>query len=507
MSTPRLTLFQRLKGKMPEVFAAFEEVARAFAATYPGVVDKHRGDYAAGTAYSVDDLVLYSGSTYVCTAAHSAPQTPSSTSDYWTLFASQGSAGASGSSATTVSQTVMSGAVDSTTGCANFLSAGTGLAVDLAATSVAVAIAFAAGYDSSGQVSYVGRVSADVSDAWSGLTASTTNYLYVDRNSGTGALTYGQSLYYPVYQAFAPSWHPKPASTGATTVNGGTGSGSAAAAFDGDPTNYWGSSQTAATPVTGNAYIGIDAGAGNTVRIVAFTIRNSSTANECINSVKAEWSSDGASWTTIDTTAISATADAQNTYTVSSYTAARYFRLLANANTGGASAWKVYELSCWHKPADMHWFDLATRTMKRWDGSAWETKQRVFVGEAVTDATTVTSATTYALNGMYDSGWFAVNNAASQYNKTHALGLSLDEGVDASVFYSDLGSSYDVIRVDGQSYAGANRAGFSWMPAGASPWNAYTRLVAYIQVDNGFPTWRNTSRATGFYRLTMRRTW
>lgn len=82
----------------------------------------------------------------------------------------------------------------------------------------------------------------------------------------------------------------------------------------------------------------------------------------------------------------------------------------------------VYHYGSPGSPAtDQHWFDLSTYTMKRWSGSAWEEKQRVFLGECVTNASSVTSIVTYALCGMYDSGWFPVSEHQN-YVKTHALG-------------------------------------------------------------------------------------
>lgn len=97
-----------------------------------------------------------------------------------------------------VPQTVLAGAVDSN-GQANFLSAGSGRAVNLAATSVPVVIAFSAGEGINGDTNYVGIISADVTSAWSGLSANATSYLYVDRNTSTGALTYGATTTAPVY--------------------------------------------------------------------------------------------------------------------------------------------------------------------------------------------------------------------------------------------------------------------------------------------------------------------
>jgi hypothetical protein len=71
---------------------------------------------------------------------------------------------------------------------------------------------------------------------------------------------------------------------------------------------------------------------------------------------------------------------------------------------------------------DQHWFDLNAFYMKRWNGSAWEIKQRVFVGECVTGASSVTSVITYGLRGQYDSGEFNIT-INTLYTKTPNLGL------------------------------------------------------------------------------------
>lgn len=500
-----ISIYKRLRGVAPLIFLAFEEVARALAGL-PRLDEMHRGDWASGTAYARGYLVTGSdGSSYVA-IADSIGQDPTTTTGYWREFAAAGAAGASGSSATTRSQTVISGAVSSTTGCANFLSSSTGLTMDIAATTTAVCIAFSAGYDSSGAVNYIGRISADATSAWTGLTASTTNYLYVERNSSTGALTYGQSLYYPMYQAFAPTYHHRPASAGGTPYKvNGDANGAVALAFNGDPGTAYGSTATNATPVTANADVGYDFGSGVTRQVVAFTLRNYSSASNSVNSVKVQWSSDGAAWTDIQTSALSTTAGAIQTITVSSYTAARYFRLLANANTS-AGPWYVPEVQFWHLPEDAHWFDTAAMKMYAYVSGSWTAKQRVFVGEAVTNATVVTSSVTYGLNGDYDSGWFYVDTSTLQYDKTHNLGLSMDEGLDGNVYWSRCGTSYDSSLIDGQSYAGVTRSGFTWNQTSASTTFQLNRLSAYLQIDNG-AAWRATLDTVGFYRLRLRRNW
>jgi len=101
-----------------------------------------------------------------------------------------------------VRQTVLAAAVDAN-GYANFISIGSGLAVNIDGTPTPVRIAFAAGFGANGALNYVGTVDADTSI--SSLAASTTNYLFAERNAGTGAVTLGKVSVAPIYSYAAPS--------------------------------------------------------------------------------------------------------------------------------------------------------------------------------------------------------------------------------------------------------------------------------------------------------------
>lgn len=170
-----------------------------------------------------------------------------------------------------VRQTVLNGLTDILTSLPSYLNSTSGFSVNILALTTPLIIAFAYSFDPIfGQLDYIGSITEDVPSAWSALPPNQTCYLYVDRNIDTGVLTYGYSLFAPVYQNLAP-----------------------------------------ATPST-----------------------------------------------------------------------------------------------------DQHWFDLNTFYMKRWSGTAWDVKQRVFVGECTTDADSVTSVVCYAIQGRYDSGWFNVGKSA-----------------------------------------------------------------------------------------------
>lgn len=72
---------------------------------------------------------------------------------------------------------------------AAILAAGSGLSVSLKASAFAVCATVAAGYNTAGQLDYPCRFTSDQNDFWTGLVANTTNYLFIDRNPATGALT------------------------------------------------------------------------------------------------------------------------------------------------------------------------------------------------------------------------------------------------------------------------------------------------------------------------------
>lgn len=83
-------------------------------------------------------------------------------------------------------QTILAGAVNATTGLAEFLQIGTGLAVNLLATSVPAVFTAANGWDASGgPVDYIKKYTSDQSSYWSGLADDTTNYLFAVYAAGS----------------------------------------------------------------------------------------------------------------------------------------------------------------------------------------------------------------------------------------------------------------------------------------------------------------------------------
>lgn len=93
---------------------------------------------------------------------------------------------------------VMRAALDAN-GRNNAISAGTGLAVNLAATSTPFVVTVPYGFDSFARpIDYLHSDTADITGAWSSLTANTTNYLYYKRSS-SGTWSRGATTIAPAY--------------------------------------------------------------------------------------------------------------------------------------------------------------------------------------------------------------------------------------------------------------------------------------------------------------------
>lgn len=75
------------------------------------------------------------------------------------------------------------------TGANTITAIGTGLNVNLLATTTPIRIAFAGGFTALGQVDYLATLAADVTSFWATQTANVINYNYFDLNITTGAVT------------------------------------------------------------------------------------------------------------------------------------------------------------------------------------------------------------------------------------------------------------------------------------------------------------------------------
>lgn len=93
-------------------------------------------------------------------------------------------------------QTTVIGALSA--GYANSLAAGSGLALNLSATASPLVVAFAAGFDTRGDIDFVSQLTADVTGVVAALPANNTSYInatYVD----AGSVTWNKTLAPPQY--------------------------------------------------------------------------------------------------------------------------------------------------------------------------------------------------------------------------------------------------------------------------------------------------------------------
>jgi len=69
-------------------------------------------------------------------------------------------------------------------------------------------------------------------------------------------------------------------------------------------------------------------------------------------------------------------------------------------------------------------FDIAQMMMYVGNGSSSSQVNAVFVGEAVTGGSSVTSTVAYQYNGYYDSGWTALPGTSTAVSKNHNIGVA-----------------------------------------------------------------------------------
>lgn len=274
------------------------------------------------------------------------------------------------------------------------------------------------GYSDKGAVDYVG---AFLSDQNIMLTANATNYLYAEYNKVAKTWGLEATILSPTYartNGYAQINTPM-----ANTISSSANSGYPAAnAFDGNTSTFWGSAITDAAAV-GNVYIGQSGLAQKVNRIILN--QYAADNNHYASSIKVQWSSNGTTWTDIQTfsglTIGINTIDITNSYTPSGV---YYLRLLQNNQLGVGQGWDVLELNFYTNES---WnFDIAK--MKVGSGSP-----RVYFAEAVAGASSVTSVTPYAYKGLYFSGDFTTT--ATGWSKPHNIGVN-----DVEAFLKENGS-------------------------------------------------------------------
>lgn len=390
-------------------------------------------------------------------------------------------------------QTVVAGSVDAN-GQANFLSAGTGLAVSMAATTTPVVATFANGENEFGPINYRTRFSADQADYWSSLPASNTSFLMLDRNSSTGAISAYNTLVPPQYGAYFDKtkqalihFEGADASTTMTDEYGNTwtavgnaqidtaqfkfgsssllldGTGDAIKAADLDFGRY-ADSWTKEAFIRPNSFAAIGAifadlpsaasaaqgfnlrvdttgklqlyasGASGAWSIASAVAGTATLATGTWYHILASW--DGTTYRVF----VDGVLDISVASTTPVFIANTANTTAIGGNVDGTESFNGHIDEIRFSPCarstvaftapvaaftpDAEWFDLSEFKWK-FGGptTGWTEKQRVCVGETVTGAATVSSATTYALRGRYDSGKFAVA-VSTNYSKSHNLGVS-----------------------------------------------------------------------------------
>ena len=392
-------------------------------------------------------------------------------------------------------QTVLGGATSS--GQPAELQIGTGLAVNLLATSTPVEVAFASGFGATGAVDYIGRYTSDQTGFWSGLTASVTNYLSIDRNAGTGALTATAKTAAPHYGSSAPAgpWQFAlvhfDGSAGSTSFSedyggtisalgggkletgtvkigtaalGGAGTsnslnGSDGASISVDPAIWSGSWTMEAwiypTSLPGGVYwtiIGTHDTANNWLGFEStnldMNINNHVTNGGTVTTnvwhhVALTYDKPAGLYRLyLDGTQVGTLSDSSGSILLNGSTL--YIGALANGANSGVTGY-IDEVrisnSCRYPngtsftPSTVaftddqslpDWFDTVNMLMHTYSGGNYNsTVQRVYVGEALAGASSITSVTPYAYQGQYVSAWTSgLPGTSTQISFNHNIGTN-----------------------------------------------------------------------------------
>ena len=348
-----------------------------------------------------------------------------------------------GASSPSIGQTVLSSAL--TSGLPSFITAGAGLVANIAATTTPIVISFSAGIGTTGPVNRLGVISADTTIP--SLTDNATNYLYANRNSGTGAMTLGATPVKPIYRyVLSTSEIVYPPAYSTTYVKATTEySASYHPWFSTDPslsltganiTNGWLSANGSPSSQRfhidlGGQYIANkvyyenyhDSGGSLTPGANNFTLWGSNTASafaELTYATDTNWTQiTGLSQSTFDTHAAADAPDPKYITITGNVTPYRYYAFKIADNHGSANYVGLRRIEVQQLPT--YQFIIPTMTMYDHTTGSPVVTQKVFIGEAVTSAGAVGSVVNYALRGQYDSGDIATSGATS---KNHNIGVN-----------------------------------------------------------------------------------
>jgi len=470
-----------------------------------------------------------------------------------------------------VRQTVLAGSVDAN-GQANFLNAGTGLAVDMDATATPVVATFAAGEDEYGQINYRKRFSADQANYWASLAASNVSYLLLDRNTSTGAVTAYSTLVPPQYgPAFNKTkqallhFDGSDASTTITDEHGNAWTvagnaqidtaqlkfGSSSLLLDG--TGDYASSSDFTTlgedrwtleafvrfnslPAAGQEQVLIAAennsGYGalldlwNNAGTYTGYVRLSSngTAHDIATSGASVGAISAGVWYHValvfDGSTYRVYWDGVQKHTVvSSAKICAITKIALGRSPAGAlqdfNGWMDdFRFSpCCRYPAgtaftptasafsaDAEWFDTSAFKWKYGSPTSWTDKQRIAVGEATTDASSVTGVTTYSIRGKYKSPLTTIPASGTAQSFSHNLGR-LDARVRMTIVCRTADKGYVVgDRVELATAVDATVGGVSFGPTGRNTASAVF-ATGIPAVDKAAATMSNINTASWKYEM------
>lgn len=319
-------------------------------------------------------------------------------------------------------QTVLRGRKDAN-GVADFLEPGTGLQVVLkASVSEPCLISFANGFDDTNGYNFAEKITSDQN--FDSLPASSEVFLYADR-TGPGAITYSWTFNAPEYgyaKSIYRNRHAFPRLHATSTENGVTGSASSETAgseawkaFNGEVSSGWKSA------AVGTQWIRLQSNYSKVVNRYSIRI-DAGTTTGAPTAWDFQGSNNGTVWDTLDsrsgiTWSSVATVGDVKTFECSNTDGYLYYRLNITSNLGVVGP-RIADLTLCE--AVDHYYVIPDGEMYYWNGSTWTKKNRVFVGEARTGASSVSSGSssagvfTYAIRGIYVSTVqsFTAGNAA-----------------------------------------------------------------------------------------------
>lgn len=151
--------------------------------------------------------------------------------------------------------------------------------------------------------------------------------------------------------------------------------------------------------------------------------------------------------------------------------------------------------------AGQHFYSINETKMYYWSGAAWIHADRIFIGQATFSAGSPTEVRTYALNGRYDSGWFAVA-ANTNYTNYHDIGVELGMGVSTQFFFAldssgvDASIAHDVMYIPTSYYGHFNRE---------NTVNSNTNIYIKFGFTTYVQDYKNTAYASGYYKILAER--